>query len=185
VTCPEDDRLDRAARYLAAGAGGPGPGIDGSLAGWDRVRDLLADEALWACPPVGTVDTIVALALDGEAGEGRGREATVVALAGTELAPGASAEATVRATPTGVAVTLRVDGLAPAPPGSYYQVWVSGPAGSVPIGTFHLRGGAADEPIELWSGVDRAAYPEITVTLEPEDGDPASSRRRVLAGTLP
>jgi hypothetical protein len=113
-------------------------------------------------------------------GDGTGQE---VALAGTELAPGASAVATLRDTPTGVAVDLEVEGLPPAPEGSYYQAWVKGPAGLVAIGTFHNRE-PDDEPVGLWSGVDTAAYPEITVTLEPEDGDPASSGQRVLGGSL-
>jgi hypothetical protein len=113
---------------------------------------------------------------------------TELALAGTDLAPGARAEATRRRTSSGCAVTLRIEGLDPAPPGSYYQAWVRGPRGAVPIGTFHLRDVSGvhegdDEPIALWSGVDPAAYPEITVTLEPEDGDPASSGRTVLRPT--
>ena len=107
---------------------------------------------------------------------------TEVALTGTELAPGASATAHLRETTSGVAITLDVDGLGPASDGYYYQAWVNGPAGSVAIGTFHVRDGD-DEPVELWSGVATARYPELTVTLEPEDGDPTSSRRRVLAGT--
>jgi hypothetical protein len=110
---------------------------------------------------------------------------TELAMVGTDLAPGARAEATRRPTPSGCAVTLRIEELDPAPTGSYYQAWVRGPRGTVPIGTFHLRDvqEGDDEPIALWSGVDPAAYPEITVTLEPEDGDPASSGRTVLRPT--
>jgi hypothetical protein len=103
-----------------------------------------------------------------------------VALVGTDLAPGATAEAIVHATASGYAVTLDIDGLPPAPPRSYYEAWVKGPRGAVAIGTFHLRS-EGDWPIELWTGVDPADYPEITVTLEPEDGDPASSGRTVLS----
>jgi hypothetical protein len=85
-----------------------------------------------------------------------------------------------------VAITLDVSGLAPAPKGSFYQAWVKGPRGAVAVGTFHVRDGeSAEEPIELWSGVDLADYPTITVTLEPEDGDPASSGTVVLKGKVP
>lgn len=108
---------------------------------------------------------------------------TEIALSGTELAPQATATGTVRDTPSGVAISLDVAGLAPAPTGFYYQAWVKGPAGLVAIGTFHNRA-PDDEPIDLWSGVERTAYPDITVTLEPEDGDPGSSGQRVLVGSL-
>jgi hypothetical protein len=230
---PTGDRLDAVARYLASGdEEGLPPGERHEL---DRVRRLLAGEAMWASPPPELAEVVVAqiaaspspaspsgtspsgtrlsrispprtrpsrisprravlaglsaaavlvvvlvLAQRDPAGDG----ARQVALAGSELAPGARATADVRDTPTGVAITLRVEGLPPAPAGSYYQAWVTGPAGPVAIGTFHLRDGD-HEPIELWSGVDLDGYPTITVTLEPEDGNPASSGRRVLAGTLP
>ena len=145
-----------------------------------------ARRARWASAPVigGLVAAavlVVALLVVGRiAGPD---DSTHVALTGTELAPAASGEATVREAQSGVAITVRIDGLEPAPAGFYYQAWVAGPAGSVPIGTFHIRHGD-DEPIELWSGVDTADYPTMTITIEPEDGNPASSGRRVLIGEL-
>jgi hypothetical protein len=108
----------------------------------------------------------------------RGPVTTDVALAGTRLAPGASAVAKLHATPSGLAIELDVSGLPPSPPGSYYQAWMKGPRGLVAIGTFHLRGGPG--PVELWSAVSLAGYPTITVTREPEDGNPASSGRVLL-----
>jgi hypothetical protein len=98
---------------------------------------------------------------------------TEITLASTAQAPGAAATARLRDTSSGLAVTLDVRGLPPAPTGSFYQAWMKGPKGAVPIGTFHERGG--DGTVELWSGVSPADYPVLTVTLEPEDGDPASS----------
>ena len=62
-------------------------------------------------------------------------------VAGTELAPEASAVATVEETGSGVAIELDVSGLPPAEPGTYYQAWVKGPDGLVTVGTFHMRGG--------------------------------------------
>jgi hypothetical protein len=108
----------------------------------------------------------------------RGPVTTDVALAGTRLAPGASATAKLHATPSGLAVELDVSGLPPSPPGYYYQAWMKGPRGLVAIGTFHLRGGPGT--VELWSAVNLADYPVITVTREPEDGNPASSGQVVL-----
>ncbi|HET9968988.1 MAG TPA: anti-sigma factor, partial [Streptosporangiaceae bacterium] len=107
----------------------------------------------------------------------RGPVTTDVALAGTRLAPAASAVAKLHATPSGLAIELDVSGLPPPPPGTYYQAWMKGPRGLVAIGTFHLRGPGT---VELWSAVSLAGYPTITVTREPEDGDPASSGQVVL-----
>ena len=108
----------------------------------------------------------------------RGPAATDVALAGTRLAPAATATVTLHATVSGLAIELDVSGLPPAPPGYYYQAWMKGPRGLVTIGTFHLRGGPGT--VELWSAVSLTDYPTITVTREPEDGNPASSGEVVL-----
>jgi hypothetical protein len=108
----------------------------------------------------------------------RGPVTTDVALAGTRLAPAASAVAKLHATPSGLAIELDVSGLPPSPPDSYYQAWMKGPRGLVAIGTFHMRGGPGT--VELWSAVSLAGYPTITVTREREDGNPASSGQIVL-----
>jgi Anti-sigma-K factor rskA len=113
----------------------------------------------------------------------RGPATTDVVLAGTRLAPAASATAKLHATPSGLAIELDVSGLPPSPPGYYYQAWMKGPRGLVTIGTFHLRGGPGT--VELWSAVTLADYPAITVTREPEDGNPASSGQVVLTNRHP
>jgi hypothetical protein len=113
----------------------------------------------------------------------RGPATTDVALAGTRLAPAASATAKLHATPSGLAIELDVSGLPPSPPGYYYQAWMKGPRGLVTIGTFHLRGGPGT--VELWSAVSLTDYPAITVTREPEDGNPASSGQVVLTNRHP
>jgi anti-sigma-K factor RskA len=108
----------------------------------------------------------------------------VVALHPTDLIPGASARAEIRDTPSGFQVELDARDLPPAPTGSYYQAWLKSPAGElVTIGTFHGRDGAED--VVLWSGVDPADYPTLTVTLQPEGAGAESSGRVVLSGSLP
>lgn len=102
----------------------------------------------------------------------RGEE-TEVALSGTSAMPGASATAILRDTDSGLEITLDVSGLAPLPEGYYYQGWLKGERGTVTIGTFHAREGAGE--VVLWSGVPLEDYPTLTVTKEPEDGNPASS----------
>jgi hypothetical protein len=224
VANADGDPFDGLAQYLVTGDDAEARAV--SVSAWspdraqlDRVRGLLADDAMWAAPPPELIDQIVdridkppaswatvrggvhrrwalvgglsaAAALvvalmvtrgmTGTAGDTGGRE---VAMSGTELAPEASATAHVSETPSGVSIILRVEGLDPAAEGFYYQAWVKGPAGLVAIGTFHVRHGE-DVPVELWSGVAAASYPDFTVTLEPEDGDPASSGQRVLTGSI-
>jgi hypothetical protein len=221
------------ADYLEQGAQGPGPYAPdaASADAAQRLRDLLADPAGWAEPPVGLLDEILA-SIDGErAGSAgvpptaaipgpaagrdgrhrrtrvrrtaragaaallaaaaivigvvvtRGPATTDVALAGTRLAPAATATAKLHATPSGLAIELDVSGLPPSPRGYYYQAWMKGPHGLVTIGTFHMRGGPGT--VELWSAVSLADYPTITVTREPEDGDPASSGQIVLTNHHP
>jgi hypothetical protein len=104
------------------------------------------------------------------------------AIAGTGLAPGATAIATVEETGSGVAIELDVSGLAPAEPGTYYQAWVKGPDGLVTVGTFHMRGG--DDIVELWSGVPLDRYSTLTVTLQDEGAGQESSGRVVLSGPI-
>jgi hypothetical protein len=108
-----------------------------------------------------------------------GTPAFTAALAGTELAPGARGEADLTDTSSGFRIDLDLTGLPRTKPGFYYQAWLKGPRGLVTIGTFHTGG-----KVTLWSGVDPRRYPTLTVTLEPEDGDPASSGRKVLVGSV-
>jgi hypothetical protein len=107
-----------------------------------------------------------------------GPATTQIAMSGTKLAPAAHATAKVHSTPSGLSIVLDVRGLAPSAPGFYYQAWMKGPHGLVTIGTFHMRGGPGT--VDLWSAVSLADYPTITVTREPEDGNPASSGQVVL-----
>lgn len=102
------------------------------------------------------------------------------ALAATDLAPGAAGSGRARSTASGIEITLEIDGLPRAPAGSFYEAWLKGDKGLVPIGTFHTGG-----RIVLWSGVEPRDYPQLTVTIEPEDGDPASSGRRILTADVP
>lgn len=145
-----------------------------SRRGWSGGR-LLAAAAVAAVSAVVAVGVLLVASPD-RAGE------TLVALAPTELAPGASGRAEIRDTPSGFAIELDLEGLEPAPPGVYYQGWLKNDAGDqVTIGTFHGRDGSDD--IVLWSGVDPAVYRTITVTVQREGDGPASSGDVVLRGT--
>jgi anti-sigma-K factor RskA len=104
----------------------------------------------------------------------------VIALAATDLAPGASATAELASTPAGLKIVLDADGLPGAADGEMYEAWISDGEIRVSAGTFHLRGG--DPPIELWAGTADPTFTSITVTIEPIDGDNNSSGRVVLRG---
>ncbi|MEV6301900.1 anti-sigma factor [Actinoplanes sp. NPDC051861] len=104
------------------------------------------------------------------------------AAAGTTLAPQATATGEIVAEPGGFSITIQPERLPAAAPGSYYAAWLTGPAGKVPIGSFHWRRTGA--PIELWSGVDPAAYPTLSITLQAEGDPPTPSTLVVMTADL-
>jgi hypothetical protein len=115
-------------------------------------------------------------------GDDDGPSGVELALAGTELAPGATGTATIADTPLGTRIVLNVADLPPAEPGTYYEAWlrVDGQIG-VSAGTFHLRGG--DGEIELWAGVPLDDYPLFTITVQ-DEAQAESSGVVVLKGRI-
>jgi hypothetical protein len=105
-----------------------------------------------------------------------------VALAGTDAMPAASAEVLLDDQPSGVAVTLDVKGLPPAPAGTFYEAWLIGKDGKVSAGTFHLR--KPQDHIRLWLGVDVDGYDAITVTRQPIVGGSKADGVVLLRGSL-
>jgi anti-sigma factor RsiW len=98
-----------------------------------------------------------------------------VALPGTDLAP--AAIGTVRGwnEAAGTRMVVDVEGLAPAPEGFVYEFWLSDGPLHVSAGTF-----AGPGRVELWSGVARADFPRLWITLEPLDEDTSPSGQTVL-----
>jgi hypothetical protein len=102
-------------------------------------------------------------------------------LTATALAPGARASADITRNAAGFRVTLDGHGLGRLHDGAYYQAWLKNAHGRlVSIGTFS----SSDGGIVLWSGVSPKEYRGISVTIEPDDDNPASSGRRVLVGAV-
>jgi len=166
---------------------------------WSRVRadlaltDVPEDElssrrrarAWW---PV-LVAASTALVLGGVGGvlwERRTTEPAETTIATATLAPlpdwqGSSGEAVVEEEPDGrrqVVVTLD----APAPEGTYREVWLLAPdvSGLVSLGVLEGDEGRFDVP----EGLDLADYPVVDVSEEPVDGDPAHSGDSVVRGSL-
>ena len=131
----------------------------------------------------GAAAAVAALAIGLVVSRGDGESEEQFAIEGTELDPDATATAEVAELPNGAAIQLDVENLNPAPEGFYYQGWVrSADDETVTIGTFHMRGG--DGTVTLWSGVDLADYPTLTVTLQEEGAGPESSGKVVLRGSI-
>ncbi len=186
---------------------------DNPLRGFPGVEDVLRQGAVWADPPADLERRVLAATTGNRVtalfGSRRRRTGVLLAaaavvtliagflvtgalgssgspdleLAGTPLAARAHAVVELADTPSGAELELDVTGLAPAPPGTYYEGWVTGRRGWVSIGTFHLRRGAED--VVLWSGVSFADYPRVVVTIQNEGGGAKSSGRIVLQGDVP
>jgi Anti-sigma-K factor rskA len=101
-------------------------------------------------------------------------------LSGTTLAPGAHGQAELTKTTAGWRIELNATGLPRLANGRYYQAWLKNRKGIlVPVGTFNQPA-----HITLWAGVPATAFPTLTVTVQQANGNPASSGKRVLVGTI-
>ncbi len=102
------------------------------------------------------------------------------ALAPTELAPGASGNATLTKTTSGWRIELDAGGLPRLDKGRFYEAWLKNAAGVlVPIGTFN-----EGQKVTLWAGVPPTTFTTLTVTRERADGDQTSSGEKVLVGKV-
>jgi hypothetical protein len=102
------------------------------------------------------------------------------ALGPTELAPGASGEATLTKTVSGWRIELDATGLPRLADGRFYEAWLRNAAGVlVPVGTFN-----EGRHVTLWAGVSPKEFTTLTVTREQADGDQTSSGKKVLVGTV-
>jgi hypothetical protein len=98
-----------------------------------------------------------------------------VVMPGTELSPLATSTVAGWNTGSGTRMVLSVEGLEPAPDGFVYEFWLSEGPVHISAGTFKAGG-----EIDVWSGVTRADFPRLWVTLEPLDDDESPSGQTVL-----
>lgn len=98
------------------------------------------------------------------------------------------AQVEVREIGEGRTVRVDTDDLPVLPKGEYYEVWFVGPQDApgrpqrVSAGTFHPDPQGRTH-VTLFGAVDPAKLPEIEITAEPGDGDPAPSGTVVLRGS--
>jgi hypothetical protein len=98
-----------------------------------------------------------------------------VAMPGTLAAPEAWGTVQGWNTDAGTRLVVEVSGLDPAPEGYVYEFWMSKGPVHISAGTF-----TNGDNVELWTGVRRADFPRLWVTLEPIDADESLSGVTVL-----
>jgi hypothetical protein len=117
----------------------------------------------------------------GVLGSGTSGQSFHTALAATQLAPGATGEATLTKTSSGWRIQLDATGLPRLDGGRFYEAWLRNRAGVlVPVGTFN-----EGRKLTLWAGVSPKDFTTLTVTRERADGNQASSGQKVLVGRVP
>jgi anti-sigma-K factor RskA len=108
-------------------------------------------------------------------------------LTATALAPGASG--VVRGEPAGenIRIELEVGGLPELGEDEYYEMWYYAEeehgGGRISCGAFRTAP-EGQTIVNFTTPLNARNYPEIEVTREPDDGDPASSGEAVLEGNL-
>ena len=107
-----------------------------------------------------------------------------VPLTATTLAPKAGGEVRGEVVGENLQVELEVWGMPELKENEYYEMWYYAEDGSrISCGTF--RTGPRDRTtVNLSAPASARSYPEIEVTREPDDGNPAANGEEVLRGSL-
>jgi anti-sigma-K factor RskA len=107
-----------------------------------------------------------------------------LALAATSAAPQAGGELQGEQVGDNLKVELDAWGLPKPKKGGYYEMWYAeADGGRISCGTFTVQpDGSAT--VSMSAPVSSVAYPEVEVTQEPDDGNPGSSGKVVLKGSL-
>jgi hypothetical protein len=122
----------------------------------------------------------VAIVLVVSSGTGTRELQFAMVVEGTPLAPGAHGSATLTKKTSGWEIKLNATGLPRREGKQFYQAWLKNAAGVlVPVGTFNDA-----RNVTLWSGVPVTKFRSLSVTQQVANGDPKSSGRRVLIGTI-
>lgn len=109
-----------------------------------------------------------------------GHELQTLALAGRE----ANAEARlIHFRDDNFRISLRIKDFALTPEGKHYELWMTGAEGEVALGTFRVRR-SNDFVVNFPVGIDPGSFPNLVITLEPNDGNPSMSTHEVARATL-
>jgi anti-sigma-K factor RskA len=129
---------------------------------------------------------VVALAVPGALRlfGGDGGEVTRLTLVATEGAKG-HGQVTITGTAAGRSFDVRIEGLAPPPAGSLYELWAVNMRDTlqrplrVSLGTFTTDADGSAH-LKAFTAAPADQFPVVGVTLEPVDGNPARTGPRVL-----
>jgi anti-sigma-K factor RskA len=186
--CPECREDLEGVRYahsiLRAAAGGPPPELkDWVLA---RARNEARHRPagrwrLWL--PVAAALLVVAVLSFGVLRTVSDSSAEL-ALSATSVAPQAGAELRGERVGDNLKVELEAWGLPEPRVGEYYEMWYAKKGGGrISCGTFTVRP-EGHTTVSMSAPASSVDYPEVEITLEPDDGDPDSSGKVVLKGSL-
>jgi hypothetical protein len=107
-----------------------------------------------------------------------------LALRSTSAAPQAGGELRGDRVGDNLKVELEAWGLPEPRGGDYYEMWYSQKGGGrISCGTFTVQS-EGHTTVSMSAPANSVAYPEVEITLEPDDGDPGSSGKVVLKGSL-
>lgn len=107
-----------------------------------------------------------------------------LALAATNAAPQAGGELRGERVGDNLRIELEAWGLPEPARGEYYEMWYARKdGGRISCGTFSARPDGRTT-VGMSAPVGAVAYPEVEITLEPDDGDPTSSGKVILKGSL-
>jgi len=169
-----------AAEPGAAAPAQPAP-AEGAPSWWGRLRARLAlhrPALALGLPVVAAAAVAIVLVTSSNGGPHELQFAMVVQ--GTPLAPGAHGSATLTKKVSGWEIKLNATGLPRREGQQFYQAWLKNAAGVlVPVGTFNDA-----RNVTLWSGVPVTKFRSLSVTQQVANGNPKSSGRRVLTGTI-
>lgn len=181
---PPGELEDRVVMAVTGAAAQERPqGRDPAGSWWSRLRSRWTISrpalALSVSVPVAAA-VAVAILLVTSSGESTPALEFAMVVQGTALAPAAHGSATLTKTTSGWRIQLAATGLPRRDGKQYYQAWLKNAAGIlVPVGTFNDA-----RKVTLWSGVPVTKFRSLTVTQQVANGDPKSSGRKVLTGTI-
>jgi anti-sigma-K factor RskA len=184
-SCQSDlDGLRSADGMLRSAAAGPPPELKEWVLARARSERRHTTRGRWRIwVPVAAALLVVALLSFGAIRSLTG-PSDGLALAATSAAPQAGGELQGEQVGDNLKVELDAWGLPKPEHGGYYEMWYAeADGGRISCGTFTVQpDGSAT--VSMSAPVSSVAYPEVEVTQEPDDGDPGSSGKVVLKGSL-
>lgn len=147
-----------------------------------RKRRRWTTVALAAAACIAAVAVGVALLI------GRGNTSNVHFALASPTGGAAAGTASAHDTGHGWSIQLSLHGLAPLQDRAFYECWYVDPARDRPDHPFRVSAGTFDASttgqadLQMWSWADPHQFPLMQITVQPVDGNPATSGTVVLTG---